>query len=68
MPNLSKIRNNFGLTDRTKKIGISTAESILEEDHVITDLDPVLYLTSHLIVRKNIMFVVNQAIGLRDIL
>jgi hypothetical protein len=32
------------------------------------DLDPVFHLTSYLIVRKNTMFIVNQAAGLRDIL
>jgi hypothetical protein len=68
MPNLNRIRNNFGPTDRIEEIGISAAELILEEDHVIADLDPVFYLTSYLIVRRNIMFVVNQAAGLRDIL
>jgi hypothetical protein len=68
MPNLNRIRNNFGPTDRIEEIGISAAELILEEDHVIADLDPVFYLISYLIVRRNIMFVVNQAAGLRDIL
>jgi hypothetical protein len=68
IPNLSRIRNNFGPTDRIKEISISAIELILEEDHVIADLDPVFYLISYLIVRKNIMFVINQVIGLRDIL
>jgi hypothetical protein len=66
-PNLSRIRNNFRPTDRIKKISINTIEPILEKDYVIVDLDLILYLTSYLIVRRNIMFVVNQAIGLRDI-
>jgi hypothetical protein len=68
IPNLSRIRNNFGPTDRTEEIGISTVELILEEDYIIADLDPVFYLTSYPIVRKSIIFVVNQTIGLRDIL
>jgi hypothetical protein len=67
-PNLSRIRNNFGPTDYTKKISISAVELILEEDYIIMDLDPVFYLTSYPIVRRNTMFVVNQAAGLQDIL
>jgi hypothetical protein len=67
-PNLSRIRNNFGPTDRIEKVGISAIELILEEDHVIADLDPVFYLISYLIVRRNAIFVVNQAASLRDIL
>jgi hypothetical protein len=58
-PNFSKIRNNFGPTDCIKKMGISIVELILEENHVIADLDPVFYLISYLIVRRNIMFVIN---------
>jgi hypothetical protein len=68
IPNLSRIRNNFGPTDRIEEIGISTVELILEEDYIIADLDLVFYLTSYPIVRKSIIFVVNQTIGLRDIL
>jgi hypothetical protein len=67
-PNLSRIKNNFRPTDRTKEIGISATKLILEEDYIIVDLDPVLYLTSYPIVRRNIMFVVNQATSLRNIL
>jgi hypothetical protein len=66
-PNLSRIRNNFRPTDRTKKISINAVELILEEDHIIADLDPVFYLISYPIVRRNIIFVINQATGLRDI-
>jgi hypothetical protein len=66
--NLSRIRNNFRLTDRIKEIGISIAELILEEDHIIADLDLIFYLTSYPIVRRSIMFIINQAAGLQDIL
>jgi hypothetical protein len=66
-PNFNRIRNNFGPTDRIEKISISTAELILEEDYIIADLDPIFYLISYPIVRRNIIFVVNQAAGLRDI-
>jgi hypothetical protein len=67
-PNLSRIRNNFGPTDCIEKISIGAAELILEEDHVIADLDPVLYLISYPIVRRSAIFIVNQAASLRDIL
>jgi hypothetical protein len=67
IPNLSRIRNNFGPTDRTKEISISAIELILEEDHVIVDLNPIFHLISYLIVRRNIIFVINQATSLRDI-
>jgi hypothetical protein len=67
-PNLSRIRNNFGPTDRIEKVGIGAVEPILEKDHIITDLDPILYLTSYPIIRRSIMFIVNQAASLRDIL
>jgi hypothetical protein len=67
-PNLSRIRNNFGPTDRIEKISISAAELILEEDHIIVDLDLIFYLISYPIVRRNTMFIVNQAASLRDIL
>jgi hypothetical protein len=67
IPNLNRIRNNFGPTDRIKEIGISTTKLILEKDYIIADLDPVFYLISYLIVRRNTMFVINQAISLRDI-
>jgi hypothetical protein len=63
-PNLNRIRNNFGLTDRIKEIGISAAELILEEDYIIADLDPIFYLISYPIVRRNIIFIVNQATSL----
>jgi hypothetical protein len=66
IPNLSKIRNNFRLTDRTKEIDISAAELILEEDHIIIVLDPVFYIISYLIVRRNIMFIVNQAVSVTN--
>jgi hypothetical protein len=66
-PNLSRIRNNFRPTDRIKEIGISTAELILEKNHIIADLDPVFYLTFYLIVRRNIIFIINQAASLQDI-
>jgi hypothetical protein len=66
--NLSRIKNNFGLTDRIKEVGISAAELILEEDYVIADLDPVFYLISYPIVRRNTMFIINQATSLRNIL
>jgi hypothetical protein len=66
-PNLNRIRNNFRPTDRIKEIGISATELILEKDYIITDLDLIFYLISYLIVRRNIMFIINQAIGLRDI-
>jgi hypothetical protein len=59
MPNLNRIRNNFGPTNRIKKKNISAVELILEEDHIIVDLDPVLHLISYLIVRRSIMFVIN---------
>jgi hypothetical protein len=52
MPNLNRIRNNFGPTDRIKEVGINAIELILEEDYIIMDLDPILYLTSYPIVRK----------------
>jgi hypothetical protein len=67
IPNLSKIKNNFGPTDCIKEININTAELILEEDYIIADLDPVFYLTFYPIVRRNIIFIINQAISLRDI-
>ena len=67
-PNLNRIRNNFRPTDRIKEIGISAAELILEEDHIIADLDLVFYLISYPIVRRNTIFIINQAAGLRDIL
>jgi hypothetical protein len=66
-PNLSRIRNNFGPTDRIKKKNISAVELILEEDHVIADLDPVFYLISYPIVKRSTIFVINQVVGLRDI-
>jgi hypothetical protein len=66
-PNLSRIRNNFGPTDRIEEISISAAKLILEKDYIITDLDPIFYLISYLIVRRNIIFVINQATSLRDI-
>jgi hypothetical protein len=59
IPNLSRIRNNFGLTDRTEEINISAAELILEEDYIIIVLDPVFYIISYLIVKRNIMFIIN---------
>jgi hypothetical protein len=67
MPNFNRIRNNFRPTNYIKEIGISAIELILEEDYIIADLDLILYLTSYLIVRRNIIFVINQAAGLRDI-
>jgi hypothetical protein len=67
MPNPNRIRYNFGPTDCIKEINISITELILEKDYIIVDLDPVFYLTSYLIIRKNIIFVVNQATSLRDI-
>jgi hypothetical protein len=60
-------RNNIRPTDRTEEIGISTAELILEKDYAIIVLDPVLHLISYLIVRKNIIFIANQVVGLQDI-
>jgi hypothetical protein len=65
--NLSRIKNNFRPTDRIKEIGISAIKLILEKDYIIVDLDPVFYLTSYLIVRRSIIFIVNQATSLRDI-
>jgi hypothetical protein len=56
-PNLNRIRNNFGPTDRTEEINISTAELILEKDYVIIVLDLMLYIISYLIIRRNIMFI-----------
>jgi hypothetical protein len=67
-PNLSRIKNNFGPTDRTKEINISAAKLIFEEDYIIIVLDLVFYLISYLIAKRNIMFVINQATSLRDIL
>jgi hypothetical protein len=58
-PNLNRIRNNFRPTDCIKKIGISVIELILEEDYIIVDLDPVFYLISYLIVKRNTMFIIN---------
>jgi hypothetical protein len=66
-PNLNRIRNNFGPTNRIKEMGISVVELILEEDYVIVDLDLVFYLISYLIIRRNIIFIINQAASLRDI-
>jgi hypothetical protein len=66
-PNLNRIRNNFRPTDYIKEVGIGAVELILEEDHIIADLDPVFYLISYLIVRRNTIFIINQATGLRDI-
>jgi hypothetical protein len=67
IPNLSRIRNNFGPTDRTEEINISAAELILEKDYIIIVLDPMFYIISHPIVRRNIIFVASQAVSLRDI-
>jgi hypothetical protein len=55
-------------TDRTKKIDISTTELILGKNYIIIILDPIFYLTSYPIVRRNIIFITSQAISLRDIL
>jgi hypothetical protein len=67
IPNFSRIRNNFGPTDCIKEINISAVELILKKDYIIADLDPIFYLISYLIVRRNTMFVINQAASLRDI-
>jgi hypothetical protein len=67
MPNFNRIRNNFRPTDYIEEVGISAAKLILEEDYIIMDLDLVFYLISYLIVRRSIIFVINQATSLRDI-
>jgi hypothetical protein len=58
IPNFSRIRNNFGPTDRIKEINISAAELIFEKDYIIIVLNPVLHLISYPIARRSIMFVV----------
>jgi hypothetical protein len=57
-------KNNIKPTDRIEEINISTAELILEKDYIIIILDPVLYLISYLIIRRNIIFVANQVVSL----
>jgi hypothetical protein len=63
--NLNK--NNIKPIDHTEKISIGAAELILVEDYIIIVPDPVFYLISYLIIKRNIMFVASQAIGLQEI-
>jgi hypothetical protein len=53
-------RNNIRLTDRTEEININITELILEKNYIIVVLDPVFYLISYLIVKRNIIFITTK--------